>query len=34
MIEFWIQEVYEFESKKDQMVVQTDSLNKHYFYEY
>ena len=34
MIEFWMQEIYEFDSKKDQTVDQADYLNKHYFYGY
>ncbi len=34
MIEFWMQEIYEFDSKKGQTVGQPDYLNKHYFYGY
>jgi len=34
MIEFWMQEIYEFDSKKDRTVDQADYLNKHYFYGY
>lgn len=34
MIEFWMQEIYEFDSKKDRIVDQADYMNKHYFYGY
>ncbi len=34
MIEFWMQEIYEFDSKKDRTVDQAEYLNKHYFYGY
>ena len=34
MIEFWMQEIYEFDSKKDQTVGHADYLNKNYFYGY
>jgi len=34
MIEFWMQEIYEFDSKKDRTVDQADFMNKHYSYGY
>jgi hypothetical protein len=34
VIEFWMQEIYEFDCGKDQEVGQADYLNKHYFYGY
>ena len=34
MIEFWMQEICEFDSKKDRAADQADYLNKHYFFGY
>lgn len=34
MIEFWMQEIYEFDSKKNQTTEQVEYFNKHYFYGY